>query len=254
MSESALRGEGQFVPGPEIAEVAREQVNAYVERPLGRAPDNGLWREYQNALGIARGKRNEQRQALSFKVDGARAAHRRHFKLRHHAIAAMPIPGREKHKLYKMLSFERKAAERKLRAKIKTWRAVSVHPGSWKQFLAARAARGDQRAVRRLRRQWRGLTIRSDDKQVRALPPRSLSTSRGSIIHNLGGGVRLREPAGSIELLGEASNEALEQLVRVAKQRFGSKHVTLLGRKDVQRRLTKMAAERGLDIAEERQR
>jgi hypothetical protein len=69
-----------------------------------------------------------------------------------------------------------------------------------------------------------------------------------------GGGVRLRESAGSIELLGDACDNALEQLVKVAKQRFGSKRITLTGRKDVQRQLTEMAAERGLDIAEERQR
>jgi hypothetical protein len=81
-----------------------------------------------------------------------------------------------------------------------------------------------------------------------------LRTSRGSIIHNLPGGVRLRESTGSIELLGEARDEALEQLAKVAKQRFGSNRIMLLGRKDVQRRLTKMAAEQGLEVAEERQR
>ena len=83
---------------------------------------------------------------------------------------------------------------------------------------------------------------------------RGSRSSRGSIVHNLPGGVRLRESAGSVELLGEARDNALEQLVSVAKQRFGSKRVTLLGRKNVQRRLTEMAAERGLEIAEERQR
>jgi hypothetical protein len=247
---------GEFVRGPELDEIAREQVHAYVERPLGRVPDDGLWRECQDALGDARARRDEQRDALSSKVAAARAAHGRRFKLRHHAIAAMPIPGREKQKLYKMLFFERKAAERKLRATIKGWRTVRVdtHPGSWKEFLAARAARGDQRAMRRLRRQLRGLAIKSGDKRLRALPSRSVRTSRGSIVHNLPGGVRLRESAGSIELLGEARDDALEKLVRVAKQSFGSERVTLLGRKDVQRRLAEMAAEQGLEIAEERQR
>jgi hypothetical protein len=168
----------------------------------------------------------------------------------------MPIPGRDRRKLYKTLSFERKAAKRRLTAKIKGWRVASVHgyPGSWKEFLAARAARGDQRAIRRLRRQLRGLAIKSHEKRLQALPSRDLRTTRGSIVHNLPGGVRLRETAGSIELLGEARDHALEQLVSVAKQRFGSKRVTLLGRKDVQRRLTEMAAERGWEIAEERQR
>ena len=48
--------------------------------------------------------------------------------------------------------------------------------------------------------------------------------------------------------------DALEQLVRIPKQRFGTKRVTVLGPRHVQERLTKMAAERGLEIAQERQR
>ena len=247
---------GEFVPGPEIAEVARGQLRAYVERPLGRARDDGLWREYQDALGAARARRQELREALSLKIDAARAAHRRRFKLRHHAIAAMLVSGTDKRRLYKLLSFERKAAERKLGVKIKGWRSMSVkgHPGSWKEFLGARAARGDQRALRRLTRQLRGPAIKSDDNRLRTLPPRSARTSRGSIVHNLPGGIRLRESAGSIELLGDAGDEALEQLVSVAKQRFGTKEVTLLGSRRAQERLAELAAEQGLDIAEERQR
>jgi hypothetical protein len=247
---------GDFVSGPTAEHVATMGREAYRPEPLGPLRDDGLWREYQDALGAARTRRDEWREALSSKIGTAGAAHRRHFKLRHHAIAAMPIPGREKHKLYKMLSFEKKAAERKLRAKSKTWRAVSVreHPGSWKQFLAARAARGDQRAIRRLARKSRGLAIKSGDKRVRALPSRNLRTSRGSIVHNLPGGVRLRESAGSIELLGDPRDAALEQLVTVAKQRFGTERVRLLGTRRAQKRLAELAAERGFEIAEERQR
>jgi len=247
---------GDFVSGPGAEHVATMIREAYQPEALGPLRDDELWREYQDALRAAQARRDEQRETLSSKIGTARAAHRRHFKLRHHVIAAMPIPGREKHKLYKMLSFERKAAERKLRASVKRWRTVNVHghPGSWKEFLAARAARGDQRAIRRLGRQLRGLTIKSGDKRVRAIAPRSARTSRGSIVHNLPNGVRLRESAGSIELLGDASNEALELLLKVAKQRFGAKDITLIGRKDVQRRLAEMAGKRGLDIAEERQR
>jgi Relaxase/Mobilisation nuclease domain len=247
---------GEFVPATELHEVARAHVDAYGARPLGRALDDGLWREYQDALGAARAWRKESREALSPKIDAARAAHCRHFKLRHHAIAAMPIPGRDKRNLYKMLSFEKKAAERKLRATIKGWRTLSIdgHPGSYKEFLAAQAARGDRRAVGRLSRESRGLAMQSSDKLVRAMPSRSSHTSRGSIVHNLPNGVRLRESPGSIELLGEPREEALEQLVRLARQRFGSKCVALRGRQDVQRRLSKMAVDRGLEIAEERER
>ncbi len=73
-------------------------------------------------------------------------------------------------------------------------------------------------------------------------------------MHNLAGGVRLQESAGSIELLGEAGDDALEQLVRVAKQRFGTRSVTLLGPRKVRERLTKMVSQQGLEIAHERER
>ena len=247
---------GDFVSGPTAEHVTTMSREPYRPEPLGALREDELWREYQDALGAARSRRDEQRAALSSRADEARAAHRRRFKLRHHAIAAMPIPGRDRRKLYKTLSFERTAAKRRLTAKIKGWRAASVHghPGSWKEFLATLAARGDPRAIRRLARNSGGLVIKSRDRQVQAMLSRSSRTSRGSIVHNLPGGVRLRESAGSIELLGDARDDALEQLVCVAKQRFESKRVTLLGRKDVQRRLTEIAAERGLEIAEERER
>jgi hypothetical protein len=142
---------GEFVPGPDAPQVARDQLQPYEERPLGRALDDGLWREYQEALDAARRHRRELREATASRIQAARAGHAERFKLRHHAIAAMPIPPREKRTLYKTLAFERKCAERSLRATIKGWRAVTVdtHPGSWKQFLAERATRGDQRALRR---------------------------------------------------------------------------------------------------------
>ena len=105
-----------------------------------------------------------------------------------------------------------------------------------------------------LRASERGPAIKSDDNHLRALPSRGSRSSRGSIVHNLPGGVRLRESAGAIELLGDSRDEALEQLARFAEQRFGGRRVTLLGSRSAQKRLAELAAERGLDIAEERER
>jgi hypothetical protein len=246
---------GEFVLGPRAAEVAREQVYPYVERPM-QSRDDGLWREYQEALDAARRHRRELREAMDSRIQAAGAAHLDRFKLRHHAIAAMPISAQEKRKHYQALSFERKAAERKLRAKIRNWRTISLcaHPGSWKQFLAAQAARGDRRAIRRLANRSRGPAIASDSRQIWTLSSRSSRTSRGAIVHNLANGIRLRESASSIELLGDASAEALEQLVETARERFGSTCVKLLGRRDVRRRLAGIAAERGLEMAQERER
>ena len=54
--------------------------------------------------------------------------------------------------------------------------------------------------------------------------------------------------------LARPGDDALEQLVRVAKQRFGTKSITLLGPRKVRERLTEMVAEQGLEIAQERER
>jgi hypothetical protein len=247
---------GEFVPGPEAPQVARDQVQPYEEQPLGRALDDGLWREYREALDAARRHRRELREATASRIQAARAGHAERFKLRHHAIAAMPIPSQDKRNLHKMLSFERKLAERRLKATIEHWRTVRVdtHPGAWKHFLAERAARGDQRALRRLRQQFGGPAIKSRGSRLRTRSSRDPRTSRGTVVHNLGAGARLRESAGSIELLGDPSEAALEQLVRVAKRRFGTKGIALLGPRKVRERLTRIAAEQGLEIGRERER
>jgi hypothetical protein len=168
----------------------------------------------------------------------------------------LPIPAKDKRTHYKALSFERRIAERKLRATIRGWRAVRVdtHPGSWKQFLAERAARGDRRALRGLQRQRNGLAITSEQRQLGTQLSSGSRTSRGTLIRNLPGGVRLRESPRAIELLGDAHDQALEQLVTVAKQRFGSRGITITGRKDARRRLERISAEQGLEIAQERER
>lgn len=96
--------------------------------------------------------------------------------------------------------------------------------------------------------------ITNGERQLQGTQLRGSHTSRGAIVHNLPNGVRLRKFPGSIELLGDASDEALEQLVHAAKQRFESRHIKLLGSRDVQRRLARIAADRGLQIAPERER
>jgi hypothetical protein len=248
---------GEFVPGLDARKGTREQVQAYEHRPLGPpAHEDGLWREYQDALDAARTHRRELREAMAVRIDAARTAHRQQFKLRHHAIAAMPISSRDKRSLYKTLSFERKCAERRLAANIEGWRSVGLdtHPGSWKQFLAARAARGDHRAIRRLQRAQHGLTIKGRDKALGVHRPRGVTTSRGDIIHNLPGGVRIRESKGSIELLSAPHDEGLDRLVTIAKQRFGLSCVRLVGRGDAQRRLLEIAGQRGLTTRHERER
>ena len=106
---------GDFVPGRGSAEVTRERVRclrgaaARTQRSMTGFGASTRMRSAPHELTA-----DELREAMASRIDAARAAHRQQFKLRHHAIAAMPIPGRDKRSLYKTLSFERKAAERRL--------------------------------------------------------------------------------------------------------------------------------------------
>ena len=68
---------GDFVPGPQPADVARGQVQPYEERPLGRELDDGLWREYREALDAARRHRGEHREAMASRIRGGPRGARR---------------------------------------------------------------------------------------------------------------------------------------------------------------------------------
>ncbi|MFZ1864541.1 MAG: hypothetical protein WAU39_09995, partial [Polyangiales bacterium] len=83
---------------------------------------------------------------------------------------------------------------------------------------------------------------------------RGVPTSRGDIIHNLPGGVRIRESTGSIELLSDPRDQALEELVKLAKERFRSGQVRLIGSRHVRRRLATLAVYHDLVLSREHER
>lgn len=154
---------------------------------------------------------------------------RQQFTLRHHAIAAMPISPRDKRSLYKTLSFERKCAERRLGATIRSWRSLGLdtHPGSWKQFLAARTASGDRRAIRRLERAQHGLTIKSDGESTedtasprppdepRRHHPQPARRSADPRIHRIARAPK-RSPGRRAQTPGEVRQGALQSRTREA--------------------------------------
>ena len=166
--------------------------------------------------------RAQTREGVASRIKRARDAHHSRFALRHHAIQALPISGKDKQALYKALRAERAVAERALRFKIKAWRAAGpkLHTPTWKAFLAERAADGDLRAVRRLARNRNALGIQIRSSERNALPRDGQRTSRGTRVHDIGGGARIRESSGLLELVGDPSPDALAQLAGFAEKRF----------------------------------
>jgi hypothetical protein len=244
---------GEFREGPTVEEVIRRATRSYEARPLESTREDGLWKEYLAEVEATRGIRREEQERLAQKIRTERGTQRDHFKLRYHLIEAMPIKGKDKQALYKMLAAERAAAARALKTKIKTWRTAVRVPAArnWNSFLAERAAMGDARAVRRLARRTRGPAVRGN--KLHALPKDRPRTSRGAVIHNLAHGVRLRESSGLIELIGDPSPEGLASLVRLAEERFRCSRVQVLGSRSVKEQLERLVRGRGLRILNERE-
>ena len=245
---------GDFVPGPSAERVAAAQRTPYRPEPLTALRDDGLWQEYQAEIATARLLQKEARDRANERVDRLYQARRARSKLGHHLIQALPISGRDKTKHYKLLSMERKLARSATRKKAQRLRTPEPipHPGTWKEFLATRAAQGDRRAVRRLARASRGPRIEVRGP-VSTLPP-GPRTSRGSVVHRVDGGVRIRESYGSLELLGDVTDDGIRALVALARERFGDRELRVRGSREQRARLGAVIEEQGIRVGAERGR
>lgn len=243
---------GEFWEGPTVEDVTRRAARTYEALPLENTRDDGLWKEYLTEVESRWGIRRQARERSTDRIRTARDAQRQRFKLRHHVIQAMPINGKEKRALYKLLAAEKAARDRALKAKIKMWRMSGRIPAgrSWRAFVAERAAGGDPRAIRRLGRRTKGPAVRAS--KLHALPSDKLPTSRGAVIHNVGNGVRLRESSGLIELVGDPNPEAIARLVSLAEERFRGSRVQALGSRAVKEQLERLIRGRGLQLVSER--
>ena len=246
---------GPFTRGLSAKHVAEVQREPYQPKPLEPLRDDGLWHEYRRELTQTQRMRAQIREGVGSRIERARDAHHSRFALRHHAIQALPISGKDKQALYKALRAERAAAERALRFKIKAWRAAGpkLQTPTWKAFLAERAADGDLHAVRRLARNRSALGIQIRSSERNALPRNGQRTSRGTRVHDIGGGARIRESSGLLELVGNPRPEALAQLAGFAEKRFRGSRVRMLGSRAVKGQLEVLIRGRGLRIVAERE-
>jgi hypothetical protein len=246
---------GPFTRGLSAEHLAEVQREPYQPKPLEPLRDDGLWHEYRRELTQTQRMRAQTREGVASRIKRARDAHHSRFALRHHAIQALPISGKDKQALYKALRAERAVAKRALRFKIKAWRAAGpkLHTSTWKAFLAERAADGDLRAVRRLARNRNALGIQIRSSERNALPRDGQRTSRGTRVHDIGGGARIRESSGLLELVGDPRPEALAQLAGFAEKRFRGSRVRMLGSRAVKEQLEVLIRGRGLRIVAERE-
>ena len=137
-------------------EATRRGRDRYSPMP-SRVPES-LWKEYEQSLDQARIERQEawknyRRTALR---------ERRQLKQKHGrqraVVATLPVSGRDRKQLLQQLALQLTIEARTLKRKLAVQRRAiqkTPHPGTWRHFVASRAAHRDTRALRLLRRrEW----------------------------------------------------------------------------------------------------
>jgi hypothetical protein len=123
--------------------------------PMPSTVAQSLWNEYAQSLDQARMQRQHAWNGYRDSASGERRRFKEKYRHQRSLLAALPISGRDKKRLSQQLAFRQAIESRTLKRKLANQRKAihkSPHPGSWRQFVAGRAAHGDARAIRILPR------------------------------------------------------------------------------------------------------
>jgi len=239
----------EFVPGPSAEQVIEQRLSRYEALPL-RGGQDGLWREYQEALEVAQRVLNPRTRRPHTQSEHGQGPRADGYSLRHALVRALPVSGQDQVHLHRLIEWERRARAAGAK-RAPRWFEESPptpHPGSWRDFVANRALAGDRRAARRLERDrsipklsGRGAWI---DKQ---LPHPSIRTSKGSRVHLLPTGQRLFETQSTIGFPADSDDQTLLSALELAKHKFG-RSVVLDADRHLRQRLSRLGKATGLDL------
>ncbi len=146
-------------------EAARRAIQRYSPAPA--IVPQSLWKEYEHSLEEARLERKHFWSGYRNIATGERRRFKGKYRRQRALIAALPISGADKKRLSQQLSLRQAIDSRTLKHQL-THRREAIdktkHPGTWRHFVASRAAHGDRRAIRLLHRQEQGRD-RSDEER-----------------------------------------------------------------------------------------
>ena len=157
---------GSFRPASERhLETARRALHLY-------SPSRGsesLWQEYEQSLDQARTQRQKAWAGYRDSASRERQQLRQKYRLQRRVINGLPVSVRDRSQLLRQLALRQTIETRTLKRKLaiqrnaiqKTW-----HPGTWRHFVASRAAQRDLRAVRLLPRRHRERDRSSDEREL----------------------------------------------------------------------------------------
>ncbi|MBT8466114.1 MAG: relaxase/mobilization nuclease domain-containing protein [Deltaproteobacteria bacterium] len=157
---------GAFQPASERQrEVAQRAPHRY--SPMPARASQSLWKEYEQTLQEARARRERDWARYRGTAAGERRRLKSKYRQQRHLLAALPVSGPDRKRLFRQLELRQTIETRALKQKHATQRwgiQKTPHPGTWRHFVASRAAERDARAIRFLR-SWQRERDRSSEER-----------------------------------------------------------------------------------------
>jgi len=123
--------------------------------PIPPTVPQSLWNDYAQSLDQARMQRQHAWNGYRDSASGERRRFKEKYRHQRCLLAALPVSGRDRKRLSQQLALRQAIESGALRRKLANQRQAirkSPHPGTWRHFVASRAAHGDARAIRLLPR------------------------------------------------------------------------------------------------------
>ena len=115
-------------------------------------------RERQEAWGSYRDSASRERQQLKQK-----------YRLQRRVINALPVSARDRGQLLRQLALRQTIDTRALKRELAVQRRAiqgTWHPGTWRHFVASRAAQRDARAIRLVQQRERRRDLSSEEREL----------------------------------------------------------------------------------------
>lgn len=242
---------GAYIPAPAVEQVLEVREARYDALPLQR--EDSLWREYRQTLDQARGER--ARSWMEYRRSAGRK--RSHmilkFRAKHQMIQALPVSNADKRRLHRMVAMERSAAHKNLSRNLLKERErikQTPHPGSWRDFLSKQMLAGDERAAALSGARNEAFGLRAHGKGHPAkLECPYVVTRKGSVVYFLSGGQRIIDAGQAVQTPPDASQDTIEQALRLAKEKFPDQPLEVTGPRRYQKRVLRIAAAQGLAVS-----
>ena len=125
--------------------------------------------DYAQSLDQARMQRQHAWSIYRDSASRERRLFREKYRHQRSLLAALPVSGRDRKRLSQQLALRQAIESRTLKRKLANQRTAiqkSPHPGSWRHFVASRAAHHDARAIRLLRRREQERSHEDHDRDL----------------------------------------------------------------------------------------